>query len=156
MQGVGLLVLRLVLGLMFVVHGLPKLVPVWGTSPRETAALFETAGVVPAYPIAVGSGLVESLGGLLLLAGGYTPWTSLLLVTTTSVLAWKLYLPHGFFLNWSLTPGQGHGYEHAMLVVGALTCLIFTGPGLFSIDRRRARLAEARKLSRVVRRAGTK
>lgn len=153
MQGAGLLILRLVLGLTFVAHGLPKLIPVWGTGPREAAALLETAGIDPAYPIAVGSGLVELLGGVLLLAGGYTAWTSLLLVATTGAIAWRLYLPHGFFINWSLTPGQGHGYEHALLLVGGLVCLLVSGPGRLAIDRRRARLAEARKLSRTVRKA---
>lgn len=154
MQGFGLLVLRLVFGLTFVVRGLPKLVPVWGMTPRETAALFETAGVTPPYPIAVGTGLVELFAGALLLAGAYTFWSSMLLTVTTAVIAWKLYLPHGFFLNWSMTPGTGHGYEHAFVVVGGLVCLMLAGPGLFSFDRRWARAAEARKLSRAVLRTG--
>lgn len=156
MQGVGLLILRVVLGLTFFVHGLPKLVTVWGTGPRESAALFETAGIEPAYPIAVGSGLVELLGGILLVAGGYIAWTAVMLAITTGVLAWKLYLPHGFFINWAMTPDVGHGYEQALLLLGALVCLLLCGPGRLSVDRRRARLARARKLSREVQRAGAK
>ena len=156
MQGLGLLVLRLVLGLTFVAHGLPKLVSVWGTSPRETAVLLETAGVTPAYPITVGSGLVELLGGFLLIVGGYTFWVSVLLVATTSVTAWTLHLPHGFFINWTMTPGQGHGVEQAFVVVGALVALMLCGPGAISADRRRARAAEARKLGRAVQKAGKK
>ena len=156
MQGFGLLALRLVLGLTFVLRGLPKLVPVWGASPRETAALFETAGVTSAYPVVVGTGLVELLAGVLLLAGAYTFWTSILLVATTCAVGWKLHLPHGFFINWTMTPGVGHGYEQTFLLVGALVCLMFAGPGLFSVDRRRARTAAARKKSRAVGRPGKK
>lgn len=154
MQGLGLLVLRLVLGLTFVAHGLPKLVPVWGMSPRAISALLGTAGVIPAYPITVGLGLVELLAGVLLLVGAYTFWTSVMLAATTSVVAWKVHLPHGFFLNWTMSPGQGHGLEYAFVVVGALGCLMCAGPGLFAVDRRRAQAAEARKLSRAVLRAG--
>ena len=96
MQGVGLLVLRLTLGLTLVLHGLPKLVPMWGMGPRETEALFVAAGVTPAYAIAVGYGLNNTTG--------------------------------------ESSPDAGP----------------------FSIDRRRARAAEARKLSRTVARAAKK
>jgi putative oxidoreductase len=156
MQGVGLLVLRLTLGLTLVLHGLPKLVPMWGMGPRETEALFVAAGVTPAYAIAVGYGLVQLLSGLLLFAGAYTLWTSILLVTTISTVAWKLHVPHGFFINWAMEPGVGHGVEQSFLIVGGVVCLMLAGPGPFSIDRRRARAAEARKLSRTVARAAKK
>ncbi len=155
MQGMGLLLLRLVLGFIFVFHGLPKLVPIWGASPYETAALFDAAGVVPAYPIAVGAGLVEMLGGILLIVGGYTPWTSFLLLTTAGVLAWRVHLPPDYLTTWTITDGLGRGDEHALLLIGALICLMLAGPGALSLDRHRARLAAARKLRREVQRAGT-
>ena len=137
MQGFGLLLLRIVLGLTFLAHGLPKLFPLWGTSPQTTAALFEAASFTPAYPLSVGTGIVEVLAGLLLIVGAYTFWACALLVATTSVIAWKLHVPHGFFVNWSLTPETGHGYEFAFVLTGALVCLMCSGPGSCSIDRRR-------------------
>jgi len=137
MQGFGLLLLRIVLGLTFLAHGLPKLFPLWGTSPQTTATLFEAASFTPAYSLAVGTGIVEVLAGLLLIVGAYTVWACALLVATTSVIAWKLHVPHGFFVNWSLTPETGHGYEFAFVLTGALVCLMCSGPGSCSIDRRR-------------------
>ena len=153
MQGFGLLSLRLVVGLTFIAHGLPKLFAVWGTGPRATAALFDSVGLTPAYPLAIGTGIVEVLAGALLVAGAYTVWVTLLLIATTATIAWKSHAPHGFFLNWSLEPGVGHGYEFALVLVSALVCLMLMGPSLFSIDRRRVRVAEARKLNRAVLRA---
>ena len=73
MPGLGLLTLRLTVGIGFVAHGLPKLIPVWGGNPRAAAATLESAGVGWPYLVAVGTGLAETLGGLLLLAGAYTP-----------------------------------------------------------------------------------
>ena len=43
MRGLGLLVLRFAIGIVFVVHGLPKLVPVWETGPAQASALLEAA-----------------------------------------------------------------------------------------------------------------
>ena len=69
MRSVGLLLLRMAVGVIFITHGVPKLLPLWVGSPRETAALFETVGIVPAYPIAIGTGIVELFAGALLVAG---------------------------------------------------------------------------------------
>ena len=48
MHGGGSTILRLVLGVVFLAHGLPKLLPVFGGSPAETAAMFEASGLQPA------------------------------------------------------------------------------------------------------------
>ncbi len=44
MQGLGLLFLRLVVGGLFLSQGLPKLVPMWGGSPADTANIFQSVG----------------------------------------------------------------------------------------------------------------
>jgi putative oxidoreductase len=47
----------------------------------------------------------------------------------------KVHWQHGFFLNWSLQPGKGHGYEANLAFIAmALACLI-AGGGALSIDR---------------------
>ena len=48
MQGLGLLFLRLVVGGLFLSQGLPKLVPMWGGSPADTANIFQSVGMHPA------------------------------------------------------------------------------------------------------------
>ena len=74
-------------------------------------------------------------------------WTRLfasLLAVDMGIAIWKIHLPHGFFLNLSLEPGVGHGYEFAMVLLGGLICLLLNGPGAVSIDGYRARTGASR------------
>ena len=64
------------------------------------------------------------------------------------VATWKVHLVNGFFLNWSVVPGQGHGYEFNLALIGALVSLMLTGPGALSVDGQRARSAEAEAYGR--------
>ena len=89
----------------------------------------------------VGLAQVPSLGVALVL-GVFTGWTAFALLLTTAVTSWKLHLPHGLFLNWSLEPGVGHGYEFDLLLIGALLSLMMTGGGSLSVDRARHSAAE--------------
>ena len=97
----------------------------------------------PAYPLALFIGLVELAGGVLLAAGAFTPITAAVLAIDMSVAVWRVHLPNGFFLNWTNTPGVGHGYEFNLVLLAGLVSLMLTGPGAFSIDGRRSRSAEA-------------
>ncbi len=134
--------LRLAVGTVFVAHGLTKLLPWSDGGVSETAALFESLAFQAPYAVALSLSAVEVGGGVALVLGAYTGWTALALLLTTTVTSWKLHLPHGFFLNWSLEPGVGHGYELDLLLVGALLSLMATGAGSLSIDRARQRAAE--------------
>jgi putative oxidoreductase len=142
-------VLRLAVGVVFAAHGAQKLFGLWdGGGLNGTAAFFAQLGLTPAYPLAVLVGLVELGGGLLLIAGAFTLVTAAALTVTMLVAVWTVHLSSGFFLNWTIAPGQGHGYEFNFALVGALVSLMLTGPGAFSIDRRRARAAEAQAFGR--------
>lgn len=135
--------LRLAVGSVFVAHGLPKLLPIWGGSPADTAIFFESIGLQPGYPLVILVGGVEALGGLCLLAGLFTRWVAVPLLIDMAVAAWIVHVPHGFFLNWTLRTGIGHGFEFHLVLAAALLCLLFVGPGAISVDVRRARAAEA-------------
>jgi putative oxidoreductase len=144
MEAFGPVVLRVTVGAMFVAHGLQKLFGVWdGGGLSGTAAHFASLGLTPAFPLAVAVGVTESAGGAMLLAGVFTRSAAVALTMVMLVAIYTVHWPHGFFLNWGLTPGQGHGFEFSLIVVGALLCLILTGPGALSIDHARARSAEA-------------
>jgi putative oxidoreductase len=65
-----------------------------------------------------------------------------------------VHLANGFFLNWSITPGQGHGYEFNLALLGMLVSLMLTGPGSLSLDERRSRAAEYAAASRARAMAG--
>jgi putative oxidoreductase len=155
MQPYGPAVLRLVVGAVFVAHGAQKLFGVWGGSGLSgTAAYFGQAGLAPAHPLAVIVGGAEFVGGLLLIAGAFTFAAALVLVIDMVVATWKIHLPSGFFINWALAPGRGHGYEFTLTLIGALACLTLTGPGALSIDGWRARSAEYEAYGRARVRAG--
>ena len=142
-------VLRLAVGVVFAAHGAQKLFGLWnGGGLNGTAAFFAQLGLTPAYPLAFLVGLVELGGGLLLIAGAFTLVTAAALTATMLVAVWTVHLSSGFFLNWAIAPGQGHGYEFNLALVGALVSLMLTGPGAFSIDRRRARVAETQAFGR--------
>ena len=142
MRGLGPSLLRLAVGTVFVAHGLIKLLPVPGGGMRETAALFESLAFQAPFAVAMTLGWVEVAGGMALVLGAYTGWIAFALLLTTAVTSWKLHVPHGLFLNWSLAPGVQHGYEFDLLLVGALLSLIATGGGSLSFDSASRHAAE--------------
>ena len=155
MHSYGPAILRLAVGAIFFAHGAQKLFGVWGGGgPAGTAQFFSQIGLSPAYPLALLVGVVELIGGLMLVIGAYTFVTALALAINIGVAAWKAHLPSGFFINWGMTPGLGHGYEFHLVLAASLLALMLTGAGAFSIDGRRARSAEAAAFGRARLRAG--
>ena len=124
MSGLGPSLLRLAVGTVFVAHGLMKLLPVPAGGVPETTALLESLAFSAPHVVAMILGGVETAGGVALVLGAYTGWTAFALLLTTAVTSWKLHLANGLFLNWSLEPGVGHGYEFDLLMIGALLCLM--------------------------------
>ena len=142
-------VLRLALGVVFLAHGAQKLFGVWGgDGPTGTAAFFNQLGLTPAYLLALGVGIVEFAGGLLLIAGLFTLPVSAVLAANMSVAVWKVHSANGFFLNWKNAPGLGHGYEYNLVLFASLVALMLTGPGALSVDARRLQSAEAEAAGR--------
>jgi putative oxidoreductase len=128
----GLAVLRLVVGTVFTAHGAQKLFGAWGGGGVSgTTAYFTQLGLEPAYPLAVTAGVVEFAGGLLLLVGALTLYASAVLGIQMAAAIWKVHLANGFFFS-------ANGYEFNLTLIGALFCLMLTGPGALSIDGRRA------------------
>jgi putative oxidoreductase len=155
MQPYGPAVLRLAVGSVFAAHGAQKLFGVWGGGGiGGTAAFLTQLGLTPAYPLALLVGLVEFAGGIMLILGALTLVAALALTINMAVAVWKVHLANGFFLNWNMVAGQGHGYEFNLALVGALVALMLTGPGALSLDGRRARSAEARAYGRARLRGG--
>jgi putative oxidoreductase len=149
MESFGPAVLRTVVGAVFVAHGMQTLFGAFGgVGLSGTAGFFEGLRFPPAFPLAVGIGTAEFAGGLMLIAGAFTRLAAAMLVATMLGAIWTVHAQNGFFLNWTMTPGSGHGVEYSLVLVGALVCLALTGPGELSFDRRRALSAEADALGR--------
>jgi putative oxidoreductase len=145
MRPYGPAALRLCVGAVFVAHGLQKLVAAWGGPGLSgTAALLTQLGLTPAYPLAIVLALTELIGGGLLVLGGLTRWVALALAIDMGVAVWKVHYLNGFFLNGA----RGQGVEFALVLIGALLCLMLTGPGAFSVDEWRNSSAEAMRAGR--------
>ncbi|MGH9372430.1 MAG: DoxX family protein [Vicinamibacterales bacterium] len=144
MESYGPAILRLMVGAMFVAHGMQKLFGSFGGGGLTgTAAYFDAIGLSPGFPLAVAVGVTEFGGGLLLMAGALTRYASVALALVMVGAIWNVHFENGFFMNWAITPGVGHGVEYNLVLVAALLCLALTGPGALSVDHRRSRSAES-------------
>ena len=142
----GLLLLRLGLAVVSITHGLHTLFGVMGgpgsgVGPgglTQTGAQFTAMGLPGGFLVAVLAGLAELVGGALIAAGYLVRWAAVTLAAFTVIMAWKSQAPWGFFLNWVLEPGRGHGLEFSLVLFAAYACLALTGGGDWSFDGRRA------------------
>jgi putative oxidoreductase len=147
MTAIGLAILRLTLAVVFVIHGAHTLFGYFrapGIGPgglSNTAAHFSSVGLEPGVLMAVLAGVIQLIGGLLISIGFLTRWASSALVGYLAILIWKEHAQWGFFLNWVNDPTRGHGYEHALVLIGGLAVLAFAGAGDLSIDEQRAKSA---------------
>jgi len=155
MASFGPTVLRIAAGVIFAAHGAQKLFGFSGGGGLTgTAAFFEQLGLSPAFVLAMAIGVAELAGGVLLIAGLFTRVAAGTLAIEMLVAVWKVHLANGFFLNWTNTPGAGHGYEFNLALMAMLAALILTGPGALSIDRSKAQDAETEAARRARLRSG--
>jgi putative oxidoreductase len=131
-QDIGLLILRVVLGLLMASHGCQKLFGLFATGnvPKgigPSGKFFEMVGYHPGKPFAVLAGLSETLGGLGIALGLLTPLAAAALATVmfnAMNVAWKvgLYEANG-------------GYELPVMIATSAIAISFVGPGRFAVDR---------------------
>jgi putative oxidoreductase len=120
LKPLGLLLLRIAAGAIFMFHGYPKL-----KDPAHWFRIFAGYGV-PGYFVYV-SGILELFGGGLLILGLFTRGIGLLLAMEMGIV-----LAHMGFLGATLrTFGE---YELPLLSGAAVLALATTGAGLISID----------------------
>jgi putative oxidoreductase len=125
---IGLLLLRLAVGLTLAVHGTQKLFG-WFGGPglSSTGQFFTVLGFPPGRRHALMAALGEMIGGVLLVAGFATPAAVAIVVSVMLVATVTVHLSKGFF-------AQNGGYEYCFVLVAAALTLAFTGPGSLSID----------------------
>jgi putative oxidoreductase len=123
----GLLVLRLVLGGLFVAHGLDKLFG-WfndGQGMDATRRLLEGFGFTEPGVLAWVLALSETVGGVLLILGLFFPaGAAAILGVMANVIVVKG--------DWNLFLGD---VELEMMFAAAAFALLFTGPGRVALDR---------------------
>ena len=149
MRAFGPTLLRLAVGIVFLAHGLQKLLGIWG-GPGITGTVHIVQSLGFGYPYALTTLLIatEVAGGTLLILGWGTFWAALALLVEMGVAVWKVHYRNGFFLNWSMTPGKGHGIEFNLVLIGALLCLLLGGPGALSLDEHKSQSDVSRAAGR--------
>ena len=133
----GLLSLRVVIGISFVAHGFPKLMAM-GTTIEH----FRNLGLPPFITILVT--IAEAVGGLALIAGAFTRLAAAGIAAVMLGAIIMVHAQHGFFMNWFMTPGKGHGYEYHLIVIAGCIALFCGGAGRLSVDNIFARLQESK------------
>ena len=124
----GLLIIRLVIGLLFVGHGTQKLFG-WfgGYGIKGTGGWFESIGVKPGVTMAVLSGLSELVGGLLFALGLVTPLAAVLIIIMMLVAIVKVHGANGLWAT-------ANGYELNLIIIAAVLGLALIGAGSYSLD----------------------
>jgi putative oxidoreductase len=115
--------LRIMAALIFMEHGTQKLFGFPATPASGQPPLLSLLGI---------GGLMEVVGGVLILPGLFTRPTAFLLAGEMAVAYWFFHFPRNFYpvLN---------GGDAAILYCFVFLLLVFTGPGAWSLDGALAR-----------------
>jgi putative oxidoreductase len=149
MRAYGPTLLRLAVGVVFFAHGLQKLLGIWGgPGITGTVHMVQGLGFGYAYPLATLLIVTELAGGALMALGWGTLWITIALLVDMGIAVWKVHYRNGFFMNWTMAPGRGHGIEFNVVLIGALLSLLLTGPGALSVDEHQSQSAAARAAGR--------
>lgn len=147
MQSLGLLVIRVVVGIIFVLHGVPKLVGGSGTSEKlssdqkrmlgdqfsaamenggieNTTKMLESLNVPNPKAMAWVTALTETLGGLAIILGIKTRPAAIGLATTQIVAIGKMNGDKGLI----------GGYEFNLSLLAATAGIAIAGPGKLAKD----------------------
>jgi putative oxidoreductase len=126
---IGLVIIRIVIGSLFVGHGTQKLFG-WfgGYGVGATGGFFEQLGYRWGPRMAVLTGLAEAGGGTFLALGFLTPFAAAAVIGVMLNAAIAVHLPKGIWNE------QG-GFELPLVYATAALGLAFVGPGRWAIDR---------------------
>ncbi|MGE2815488.1 DoxX family protein [Mycobacterium heidelbergense] len=122
---VGLLILRLVLGLTLAAHGFNKFFG--GGRIPGTARWFESIGMKPGRFHAAVAATTEVSAGLGLAAGLLTPIPAAGFVSLMLVAAWTVHRPNGFFI-------VKEGWEYNLVLAVSAVVVATLGAGRLSLD----------------------
>jgi len=78
---------------------------------------------------------VECFGGLALVAGLLARPAAVGVIVVMLMAIAKVHGKNGFFLNFYMTPGRGHGYEYNLALTAMALSILIGGAGALSIDR---------------------
>ncbi|HEX4826210.1 MAG TPA: DoxX family protein [Candidatus Polarisedimenticolaceae bacterium] len=120
-----LLVLRVVLGIVFMAHGAQKLFGAFGGPGLP--AIVQMMGPI-GYLVSIG----EFFGGLGLAAGFLSRFSAASIVVIMLGAIAMVHAHVGFFMNWT-GKQAGEGFEYHLLAIAALVPIVLAGPGRFAV-----------------------
>lgn len=125
----GLLIVRVLVGALFIGHGTQKLFGWFGGHGLEgTAAWLDSQEIRPARFWAVVAGLGEAVGGLLFALGLLGPISGHLIAASMFVAIARVHAQNGLW-------AQQNGYEYPLVVMVVAIVVAGVGPGAYSLDR---------------------
>lgn len=128
MLSLGLLIIRLVIGVLFIGHGAQKLFG-WfgGHGLKGTGGWFESIGMKPGVTLALLAGLSEFVGGLLFVLGLLTPLAGILIAATMLMAIIKVHGQNGIWVT-------SNGYEYNLTLIAVAIGVALIGPGKYALD----------------------
>lgn len=125
---IGILIARLVVGLIMAAHGAQKAFGWFGGYGLDgTGKFLEGLGFRPGKLFAAAAAYTELLGGLLIAGGLFGPIGPALMLSVMIVAAVTVHSGHGLF-------AQSGGFELPLLYGAVAVALALTGPGRLSLD----------------------
>lgn len=127
-MALGLLILRLVVGLTMTAHGAQKLFG-WfgGYGLQGTGGFLEKLGFFPGRRSALFAGLAEFMGGLLFALGLATPLGAMLIISVMFVAVATVHVKNGYF-------NSSQGFEYNLTLAAVAVSVAIIGAGPFSLD----------------------
>jgi putative oxidoreductase len=123
----GALVLRVVLGVVYITHAYLVLVVI---SPARFVEE-QRAMHIPLPEIGVWYVIVaHGLGGIMLILGLMVRWAALANVPVIAGALWFVHLREGFFIS-----GSKYGYEYVLVLLGATLAQALLGAGAFTLRK---------------------
>ncbi len=122
------LIVRLLIGGLFIGHGTQKLFG-WfgGYGPEGTGGYMESLGMKPGRRHALAAGATEAGGGALLAAGLATPAAAAAITGVMATAIRTVHQPNGPWVT-------ENGWEHPATVIAAVLTIAEIGPGSLSLD----------------------
>ncbi len=126
--GWGPVLLRVVVGILFVAHGAQKLFGWFGGYGLEgTGQWMDSIGLGPGYLMALLAGSAEFFGGLALILGVLVRPAAIGLAITMVVAILSVHFQNGLFMD-------KNGYEYALALLVVSVSLAISGAGKASVD----------------------
>lgn len=124
----GIAALRIVVGTLFIGHGLQKLMG-WfkGHGLKATGDAFESMGLHPGKAHATAAALAETAGGAMIATGLLTPLGSSLVTGSMAVAIHKVHWRNGVWIT------EG-GFEYNLVLATCAFAISASGPGALSFD----------------------